>query len=96
MRSDIRNKIDENSFNCDRKASKRKNQLFCDDEKVSAKSRKYGSNINTCIQLFHKNISVGPIYICSCCRQTWFKQSVSETKSLSKEQKKIFITHNIC
>ena len=46
-------------------------------------SRKYGSDIDVCIYLFHKSISVGPVYICSCCHQTWFKESVTKACAIS-------------
>ncbi len=42
------------------------------------------------IELFHKNISVGPEYICTCCDQLWYRSSVTQCnaslyKSCSKE-----------
>ena len=30
------------------------------------------------IEMFHKNISVGPEYICTCCEQLWYKSSVTK------------------
>ena len=30
------------------------------------------------IEMFHKNISVGPEYICTCCQQLWYRSSVSK------------------
>ena len=66
-----------------RKALKRRNPDFQSVEINAAKQRKYGSNIDNCIKCFEANIANGPIFICSCCHQTWFKQSVSEIKSNS-------------
>ena len=77
-RSDVRNKLSENFSDCKRKATNRKDTLLYEEETKAAKCRKYGTNINTCIELFHKRISVGPVYICSCCHQTWFKDSVTK------------------
>jgi hypothetical protein len=37
-----------------------------------------GTNIEQCIRQFEKKISVGPVYVCTCCHQTWF----SDAKSL--------------
>ncbi len=47
-------------------------------------------NMSECIEMFHKDISVGPEYVCSCCQQLWYKSSVSKCnltlyKTCSKE-----------
>ena len=47
------------------------------------------------IEKFHKNISIGPEYICTCCEQLWYKSSVTKCnpdlyKSCSHE------TLNLC
>ena len=84
-RSNTRNKKIENTLDSKRKAFKRSSQWFCTKEKLSAMSRKYGSDIDVCIYLFHKSISVGPVYICSCCHQTWFKVMI--ITNLEQKQK---------
>ena len=33
------------------------------------------------IQRFHSDISIGPLYVCTCCHQTWFRKSVSILKN---------------
>ena len=48
------------------------------------------TSISKTIELFHKNISVGPEYICTCCDQLWYRSSVTQCnaslyKSCSKE-----------
>ena len=78
-----------------RKSNKRKNDSFTEVEHTQAKMRKYGSDIDTCIKLFHQSISCGPLYICSCCHQTWFKQSVTSIKSLSHSEQQKFLTNTI-
>ena len=35
------------------------------------------------IELFHKNISVGPEYICTWCDQLWYRSSVTECNASS-------------
>ena len=30
---------------------------------------------------FHSDISIGPLYFCTCCHQTWFRKSVSILKN---------------
>ncbi len=36
------------------------------------------TSIPKAIELFHKNISIGPEYICTCCDQLWYKSSVTQ------------------
>ncbi|XP_064645914.1 uncharacterized protein LOC135499178 [Lineus longissimus] len=38
--------------------------------------QKYGPNLDVCIDKFHKSLLTGPIYVCTCCHQTWFSHSV--------------------
>ena len=35
-------------------------------------------SISKATKIFHKNISVGPEYICTCCDQLWCRSSVAE------------------
>ena len=43
----------------------------------SRNSNKFNqTNISLCIEQFHKNISEGPEYVCTCCDQLWYKCSV--------------------
>ena len=34
-------------------------------------------SISKATEIFHKNISVGPEYICTCCDQLWYRSSVT-------------------
>ena len=34
------------------------------------------TNVSLSIKQFHKNITVGPEYVCTCCDQLWYKCSV--------------------
>jgi hypothetical protein len=83
-RRDERIKKAETILDCQRKASKRKDPTFSQAESLRKKCKKYGIDIDACIACFHQNISVGPLYICSCCHQTWFKESVSDAGPLKK------------
>ena len=58
------------------KSKKRDTTSLKDQEKIALNTRKYGKDTNSCIDLFHEKIAVGPLYVCSCCNQTWFKESV--------------------
>ncbi|KAJ8017378.1 hypothetical protein HOLleu_45264 [Holothuria leucospilota] len=37
------------------------------------------------IDVFHKAVQQGPVYICSCCEQLWFKRSVENVKTVSSK-----------
>ena len=37
--------------------------------------------IEESIKQFHSDISIGPLYVCTCCHQTWFRKSVSMLKN---------------
>ena len=43
--------------------------------------RKDSKTIKRAIKQFHLDISIGPLYVCSCCHQTWFRKSVSMLKN---------------
>ena len=32
---------------------------------------KYGSNIQEHLKIFNNNVTLGPVYVCTCCLQTW-------------------------
>ena len=34
------------------------------------------------IKQFHSDISIGPLYVCTCCHQIWFRKSVSILKNM--------------
>ena len=59
--------------------------------------KKFQKNIETIeesIKRFHSDISFGPIYVCSCCHQTWFRKSVSMLKNchIPAESKRLHCT----
>ncbi|KAK3105661.1 hypothetical protein FSP39_002926 [Pinctada imbricata] len=66
-----------------RKIDMRSNRNYIEKEKESSKKKKYGSTIEECIQIFHASTDSGPIYICSCCHQTWFHDCVNVVENLS-------------
>ena len=35
------------------------------------------------IRNFHESVSTGPLYICTCCDQLWYKDSVSPANQLT-------------
>ena len=66
-----------------RKRSNRSNFFYKAREQDSAMKRKYGSTVEKCIELFHSSTSTGPIYVCSCCHQTWFSESMTQVERLT-------------
>ena len=59
----------------------------CGSSKIS--DRKGFKDINECIKDFHSSIAVGPIFVCTCCHQTWFRKSVSMIKNINISAKDI-------
>ena len=39
-----------------------------------------GLLLKKCIKLFHSSTSTGPIYVCYCCHQTWFSESMTKVE----------------
>ena len=58
------------------------------------KFQKNFETIEESIKRFHSDISFGPIYVCSCCHQTWFRKSVSMLKNyhIPAESKRLHCT----
>ena len=46
-------------------------------------------DINGCIKMFHSSIGVGPVFVCTCCHQTWFRKSVSMIKNINISAKDV-------
>ena len=40
------------------------------------------NNIEEIVTNFHKTVSSGPVYVCSSCSQTWFREGVSQASSV--------------
>ena len=40
-------------------------------------------DIKECIKQFHSSIAVGPLYVCTCCHQTWFRKGVCMLKNIN-------------
>ena len=81
-------KIDDLEINVPRKKIKR------DIDLLPKKIQKNFESIEESIKRFHSDISFGPIYVCSCCHQTWFRKSVSVLKNthIPAESKRLHCT----
>ena len=60
-------------------------RLKCNSEGISIETihktsgdTRFSTSIPKAIEIFHKNISVGPEYICTCCDQLWYRLSVTQ------------------
>ena len=58
------------------------------------KSHQKDLTIEESIKRFHSDIAIGPLYVCSCCHQTWFRKSVSILKNthILAESKRLHCT----
>ena len=57
--------------------------------------RKYGRDIKELLNIFNTRTPEGPVYVCTCCQQLWFKHSVfnvDEIYSKTENEKATFIT----
>ncbi|XP_065944329.1 trichohyalin-like [Magallana gigas] len=95
QRSD--NVFRQNERLCDRekRQEKRLNKEYCNRESEQNKQRMFGMHLQNCIQNFHKQIKHGPIFVCSCCHQTWFRESVLnvDNTKLDSASKKKYLTN---
>ncbi|XP_062570615.1 uncharacterized protein LOC134232646, partial [Saccostrea cucullata] len=73
------------------KAKRRLDSEFTDHENNLSKRRFHGNSLEDCIQKFHEQVKIGPLYVCTCCHQTWFLKSVVKlnTTNLSSSSKSI-------
>ena len=64
------------------------------DTDTLPKSHQKDLPIEESIKRFHSDIAIGPLYVCSCCHQTWFRKSVSMLKNthISAENKRLHCT----
>ena len=73
----------EDKLQLDRKNKKQKNAdgKSHEMEPLEVYDRKIHESVAECLKQFHDNIAVGPLFVCTCCHQTWFRKSVSVLKN---------------
>ncbi|XP_069136358.1 uncharacterized protein [Argopecten irradians] len=75
------------------KGIKRTSSNFCEHEAELSIKRKMGESIEQCIEKFHKRAAEGPLFVCTCCHQTWFPRSVVKLSNTNiSEQSKTYCT----
>ncbi|XP_062599574.1 uncharacterized protein LOC134261132 [Saccostrea cucullata] len=96
-RSNISFRENERMLNREQKQKKRTDVEYCEKENERKRQKRYGVDIEDCIQNFHEQIRHGPIFVCSCCQQTWFKESVSKVEStkVDDNSKRKFLTSTL-
>ena len=64
--------------------SKQKNNEYMKQYMKQKRSEPQNQSLQSLILKFHKIVSEGPLYVCSCCDQLWYKHSVSSATALKK------------
>ena len=64
------------------------------DQSYKIFNQKGFKSIKECIKQFHSDIAVGPLFVCTCCHQTWFRKSVSMLKKthIPAQSKRLYCT----
>ena len=78
----MKRKLDKENecINLETTCKKHKKKLD-DHEKTSHQS--HFKDIKACIKQFHSSIAVGPLFVCTCCHQTWFRKGVCMLKNIN-------------
>ena len=78
----MKRKLDKENecINLETTCKKHKKKLD-DHEKTSYQS--HFKDIKECIKQFHSSIAVGPLFVCTCCHQTWFRKGVCMLKNIN-------------
>lgn len=64
------------------KAHSRGNLDYIETEKQRYRKSKFGVDAIECVDNFHNNVRLGPVFVCTCCQQTWFQESVSNVDNI--------------
>ena len=78
----MKRKLDKENecINLEETCKKRKKKLD-GHEKTSYQS--HFKDTKECIKQFHSSIAVGPLFVCTCCHQTWFRKGVCKLKNIN-------------
>ena len=84
------NSDDRNPIFIQRNNFKKKQHEHNEGQKLSNNEKqKYGKSLHDSIKIFNNLISEGPIYVCSVCQQTQFKDKVNHIDKLKKKNTQI-------
>ena len=59
----------------------RKRKTFCEKEAIKRKKRKTDESFSNAVNRFNDAISGSCSYVCTCCHQLWFRQSVKDVST---------------
>ena len=77
-------KIDEVNEYIDLEETHKKPKNDFDDHRLEKTTdQSYFKDIKECIKQFHSSIAVGPLFVCTCCHQTWFRKGVCMLKNIN-------------
>ena len=67
-----------------RKRKLREQEKYIEQEYVHRKKRKFGVSLLDSVGKFNEAVNEGSSYVCTCCHQVWFKQSVKDVSSVEQ------------
>ena len=73
-----------NARDSERKRKRRQQKEYVEQEYIHRKKRKYGISLCDSVHKFKEAVSEGSSYVCTCCHQVWFKQSVKDVSSVGQ------------
>ena len=77
-------KIDEVNEYIDLEETRKRRKDNFDDHRLEKTSdQSYFKDIKECIKQFHSSIAVGPLFVCTCCHQSWFRKGVCMLKNIN-------------
>lgn len=69
----------DDNMTCKRDGNKEKGQTFDKNDKLR-------DRINAAFANFKASVSDGPLYVCSCCTRTWFREGVVKSDSVCQSE----------
>ena len=51
--------------------------------KQQSETKKHGKNLTQLLNIFNSGIAEGPVYVCTCCEQIWFRHSVFNVNEIT-------------
>ena len=88
-----RNNIEFKKKEAEDKRSTRSDPKVKEKERQKSNQRTNGCTLEDLLQIFNDSIAAGPIFVCTCCHQTWFRHSVYDVQNIrlsNKEEENMF------
>ena len=78
----MKRKLDKENECINLETTRKKGKKKLDDHKKTSYQSHF-KDIKECIKQFHSSIAVGPLFVCTCCHQTWFRKRVCMLKNIN-------------